>query len=88
MDMRYDSSVMQRLTESTEHLAVDAFNDLEKVRGSLEQISRSDWDDEKRQELEAALDEIKSSLVASARELEEYLKHLRAKMDEFENRGG
>lgn len=87
MDMRYDSSVMHRLTEAAERFTVDAYNDLERLRKSFEQILSSDWDDEKRKELGDALNEIKSALKASVRELEEYLELLRGKMREFENRG-
>lgn len=87
MDMKYDSSVMHQLTDATERRIAEAYNDFERVRYSYDRISRSDWDDEKRKELEEALDGIKLSLMASVRELQGYLEHLRGKMREFENRG-
>lgn len=87
MDMKYDSSVMGQLTEATKSRITDAYNALGRVRHSFEQNSSSDWDDEKKKEFKRALDEAESALMASFRELYEYLENLCGKMREFENRG-
>lgn len=87
MNMKYDSSVMHQITDATKQRIADARNNLDRACNSFRYISKTDWNDEKRQELEKALEGATSSLKASFRELVDYLAYLDAKMREFENRG-
>lgn len=87
MDFKYDSSVMNKLTDATEQRMVEAYHCLENIISVSQSISTSDWDDAKRREYVTALEGIQSSLMSSVLSLNEYLVHLRSKMAEFENRG-
>ena len=85
--MKYDSSVMHKLTNATEQRIVDAYNCLSRVLSAADGVNKADWDDEKRSEYNMALAQIEESFKSAAINLNDYLDHLRAKMAEFENRG-
>jgi hypothetical protein len=87
MDMKYDSSVMNRLVDATESRMVDAYNAYSKIQHMATGINSAEWDDGKRQEFDAFIQSISDGLINSIEELSSYLDYLKQKMVEFENRG-
>ena len=87
MDMKYDSSVMNRLVDATEKRMVDAYNAANKIKCMSFAINRAEWDDEKKQEFDAFMQSMFDGLNNSVLELSSYLDYLKQKMIEFENRG-
>ena len=87
MDMKYDSSVMNRLVDATEKRMVDAYNAYSQIQHMVAGINKAEWDDGKRQEFDAFIQSISDGLINSIQELTSYLDYLKQKMVEFENRG-
>lgn len=87
MDMKYDSSVMNRLVDATEKRMVDAYNTYTQIYNMAGIINRAEWDDGKRQEFDACIQSISDGFIDSVQELISYLDYLKQKMVEFENRG-
>ena len=87
MDMKYDSSVMNRLVDATEKRMVAAYNAYDQMRDMADGINKAEWDDGKRQEFDAFIQSISDGFINSIQELTSYLDYLKQKMVEFENRG-
>ena len=88
MNMKYDSSVMNRLVSATDRHRTEAKRAFVELVRTYQSIGNNDWDDKKKQELDSAMQELTSNMQSFDQELMGYLSHLSKLMVEFENRGG
>lgn len=85
MNFKFDAAVTNDLINKTEERtneAVQAYADLNQLISSL---STSEWDDEKKKELETYSNELYQRMGNSLNQLNDYLLYLKKKVSEFQN---
>ncbi len=84
--MIVDLPQLKRMAEGLNQRMLDAEHTLQKLERDISSVSKSDWDDVKREEFEKIINETKLKTVTAINSLKSYLEHLNMRIAELENK--